>query len=211
MHASAVPRFVDRIADVYEANIVREGKRDDFWMLVAFIVTFLLTRAATIWVRRSEARVHGVRIRDIHVHHLVWGMAIMLVTGYLALAHGVTGPAPAALFGAGAALTLDEFALWLHLEEHVLDGEGTPLRARLIVTAAVAALLLVHIDFWSNVLRALRLICRAEAADPQSSSRRRARTSAGSIASRGAAVQRRRAVGEQPRDDDHRRAGRSAG
>jgi hypothetical protein len=158
VHPSAVQRFLDRISDVYGANIVREGKRDDFWMLVAFIVTFLLTRAATIWVRRSEARVHGVRIRDIHVHHLVWGIAIMLVTGYLALAHGVTGPAPAALFGAGAALTLDEFALWLHLEDVYWTEKGRHSVRVVIVTAAVAALLLVHIDFWSNVLRALRLI-----------------------------------------------------
>jgi hypothetical protein len=154
----AVARFGDRIYDIYEANIVHEGKRDHFWMLVAFIVTFLATRAVTIWVRRTEARVHRVRIRDIHVHHLVWGIAIMLVTGYLALAHGVRGAVPAALFGAGAALTLDEFALWLHLEDVYWTEKGRHSVRVVIVTAAVAALLLVHIDFWSNLLQALKFI-----------------------------------------------------
>jgi hypothetical protein len=59
-----------------------------------------------------------------HIHHLVWGILLLLLTGYLELAEFGTGSSPASIFasrlisiffGMGAALTLDEFALWLNL------------------------------------------------------------------------------------------------
>ena len=60
-----------------------------------------------------------------HIHHLVWGILLLLITGYAELAEVGTGDSPASIFfsrllalsyGVGAALTLDEFALWLNLE-----------------------------------------------------------------------------------------------
>jgi hypothetical protein len=59
-----------------------------------------------------------------HIHHLVWGILILLLVGYGWLAEVDHGESPSAIFfaralallyGAGAALTLDEFALWLNL------------------------------------------------------------------------------------------------
>ena len=61
-----------------------------------------------------------IYIGGIHVHHQVWGILLVLVTGLLQFRYS---PAPpwsevlAALFGAGAALTLDEFAMWLYLDD----------------------------------------------------------------------------------------------
>jgi hypothetical protein len=60
-----------------------------------------------------------------HIHHLVWGILLLLITGYAELAEVGTGCTPASIFagrllalsyGAGAALTLDEFAIWLNLD-----------------------------------------------------------------------------------------------
>jgi hypothetical protein len=139
------------IAGFYQRDIVRPGKEEAFWVLVAFIATFLVTRGITTWVRRSDASVHGLRIRDIHVHHLVWGILLVLVCGYLAIAHGVRTDWLAVLFGVGAALTLDEFALWLHLEDVYWSERGRHSVNVVIVCVATTALALVGLDFFAHL------------------------------------------------------------
>jgi hypothetical protein len=61
-----------------------------------------------------------------HIHHLVWGILLLLTVGYCTLAEVGTGTSPTSIFlsrllsilyGVGAALTLDEFALWLNLQD----------------------------------------------------------------------------------------------
>jgi hypothetical protein len=60
-----------------------------------------------------------------HIHHLVWGILLLLVCGYAEIADVGTGETPLSIlmsrllalsYGIGAALTLDEFALWLNLD-----------------------------------------------------------------------------------------------
>lgn len=60
-----------------------------------------------------------------HIHHLVWGILLLLISGYATLAEMGTGDTPQSIlmsrllsmsYGIGAALTLDEFALWLNLD-----------------------------------------------------------------------------------------------
>ena len=69
----------------------------------------------------------------MHLHHLVLGILLFLGVGYLWLAQVGTGigrsldwPSrlTALLYGVGAALTLDEFALWLRLEDVYWAREG---------------------------------------------------------------------------------------
>ena len=49
----------------------------------------------------------------------------------------------AVLFGAGAALTLDEFALWLHLEDVYWSREGRSSVDAVLIALVVGALLLL--------------------------------------------------------------------
>ncbi len=60
-----------------------------------------------------------------HIHHLVWGICLLLICGYAELAEAGTGCSALSIlvsrllalaYGTGAALTLDEFALWLNLD-----------------------------------------------------------------------------------------------
>jgi hypothetical protein len=60
-----------------------------------------------------------------HIHHLVWGILLLLLVGYSDMAEMGTGSTPSSIFasrliaicfGIGAALTLDEFALWLNMD-----------------------------------------------------------------------------------------------
>ncbi len=149
-------RFLEEVARSYERLIVAPGKQPQVYILVAFILTFLLVRALTHAIRagrRGLAR--NVTIGGTHVHHLVPGIVLLLVTGYLAFAFDPrTGREPLALlFGVGAALTLDEFALWLHLKDVYWQREGRRSVDVVIVVATLLGLVLVGRDFWLAIGR----------------------------------------------------------
>ena len=92
---------------------------------LCFFLTFSTTRIVT-HVARARDNTFSIVIAGIHVHHLVWGIALLLLVGYLWLiqvdggSNGTSariGRLTAILYGVGAALTLDEFALWLRLDD----------------------------------------------------------------------------------------------
>src|SRR5271157_5812337 len=77
---------------------------------------------------RSVGPFHYVYINGTHIHHLVWGILLLLAVGFCWLIEVGTGGRSSSLFasrlisllyGVGAALTLDEFALWLNVQEGV--------------------------------------------------------------------------------------------
>ena len=112
----------------------RDPRRERLFLAaLSFAVTFGVTRLITHAIRDGSERFSNVMIRGQHVHHLVWGILLLLVVGY-ALVVGVgtgtrrssrvAGRLLAAFYGMGAALTLDEFALWLNLRDVYWEEEG---------------------------------------------------------------------------------------
>ena len=104
-----------------------------FLSSVAFFLTFAIVRAITYTIHAGKGPLHDVVVGGMHLHHLVWGILLLLGVGYLWLTQVGTGigrsldwPSrlTALLYGVGAALTLDEFALWLRLEDVYWAREG---------------------------------------------------------------------------------------
>ena len=100
-------------------------------LLIGFILTFLVARINTRLTRaRGGSAPHLGSIvtpGGLHIHHAVFGIIGMVVAGILEFAVQPGSPwleMMAFVFGAGAALTLDEFALILHLEDVYWTGEG---------------------------------------------------------------------------------------
>ena len=100
------------------------------WMFLAILVTFLLTRIVTRLIRSGSgagAGLGNVKIAGNHVHHQVFGILIIIGTGIVLVSEtprGAALDAAAAVFGAGVGLTVDEFALWLHLEDVYWADQG---------------------------------------------------------------------------------------
>jgi hypothetical protein len=96
-----------------------------FLILIAFLITFALTR---LYTRVARVRGWGSgHAGDIHIHHIVIGMIFILFSGWAALALDPGSPwieLLAIAFGVGAGLTLDEFALLLHLKDVYWAQEG---------------------------------------------------------------------------------------
>jgi hypothetical protein len=116
------------------------------WMVVAFLVTFLVTRLVVRAIRTGRGPFRDASVGGVHVHHEVYGVFLLLCTGTLEFTYR---PGPpwvqllAVLFGAGAALTLDEFALWLHLEDVYWSRQGRSSIDAVMVALVVGGLLLL--------------------------------------------------------------------
>ena len=93
----------------------------------------------------------NVSVGGTHIHHLVWGILALLVFGWIGIALEPDSPwreITAVLFGIGAGLTMDEFALWLHLEDVYWEKEGRRSIDAVIITGAIAGLLTVGFQGW---------------------------------------------------------------
>jgi hypothetical protein len=103
--------------------------RPMMWMFIAILVTFLITRTVTRLIRSGQGGggLGNVQIAGTHIHHQVFGIVIIIATGIVlvsATPRGAALSAAAAVFGVGVGLTVDEFALWLHLEDVYWSSEG---------------------------------------------------------------------------------------
>lgn len=150
----ATPRVVPML-DLYRSAILDSGRSAALWMMVGFLVTYIITRRITRKIRaRNTAEVaveesgpiKDVHIGGVHVHHQVWGILLVLITGMLEFRFQPSSPwveILAALFGIGAALALDEFALWLHLEDVYWSDEGRKSIDAVMVAVVLGIVLLI--------------------------------------------------------------------
>lgn len=143
------------IARIYHNRIVLTGREPQVLVLGAFLVTIAFARIAAHAVQRGWRVARDLHVRGIHVHHFVPGIILILVTGYLAIAVNVqSGRRLFDIgFGVGAALTVDEFALWLHLEDVYWSEHGRKSVIAVIVVAASAGLVLLGVDVWVDLAR----------------------------------------------------------
>ena len=112
-------------------SAIGAAQRPLFFLLAGFILTFAAARFSTRLARAgvfSKLRPGSiVTAGGLHIHHSVFGIIGMIASGILAFALTPTSPWVELLafaFGSAAALTLDEFALILHLEDVYWTGEG---------------------------------------------------------------------------------------
>src|SRR3954451_25241382 len=130
------------LARAYSNHIIDAGKEGEFLVLASFLVTFLIVRLITHAIRADRGPLRNVSVGGRHIHHLVPGILLLIVTGYLAVAIDSTvGRRTIALcFGVGAALTLDEFALWVNLRDVYWAREGRRSIDAVVVAATLGGL-----------------------------------------------------------------------
>jgi hypothetical protein len=91
-----------------------------------------------------------------HIHHLVWGILLLLISGWVGVTVAPESPwheILAVLFGIGAGLTLDEFALWLNLRDVYWEKEGRRSIDAVVVAACLTGIVLVGFSAWLDVAR----------------------------------------------------------
>jgi hypothetical protein len=147
------------IAEHYRRHLRGTPREARFLVALAFLITFGIVRFITYSIRYHWLPfLHdNVTKSGPHIHHFVYGIIILLVVGYLTLAFperdGKRLIVFALLYGIGAALTLDEFAIWLNLEDVYWAKQG---RESLDVAAIFATLVVLGgtgAPFWSALWR----------------------------------------------------------
>lgn len=134
----------------------REGR---FLISASFLLTFLVVRFITYAIRyRWLPFLHDVKTkRGLHIHHMVYGITLLIVVGYLSLSvpetRGKRLLILSLLYGAGAALTLDEFALWLNVKDVYWAREGRESVDVAIGAGALFALGSTGAPFWASLWR----------------------------------------------------------
>jgi hypothetical protein len=113
----------------YHFHFKNEARERLFLASIGFLLTFGIVRGITYLIRIGVGPFQNVTSGGLHIHHLVWGILILLVVGYMWLIEKGVGSSwvasiTAVAFGVGAALTLDEFALWLNLKDVYWERAG---------------------------------------------------------------------------------------
>ena len=143
------------IGSVYQHGIVDTGREPHFLFFVAFLLTFAFIRTSAHMIRAQVKWWPGnVSVGGTHVHHLVWGILLILICGYIGIAIDPNSPwdkVVAVLFGIGTGLTLDEFALWLNLKDVYWEKEGRKSIDAVIIAAAISGVLLISLRGWIDV------------------------------------------------------------
>jgi len=117
------------LSELYRFHFKSERRERLFLASLGFLVTFGIVRGITAMIRAGVGPIHNVSAGGLHIHHLVWGILLLLLVGYVWLSEIGVGSswvasATAIAFGVGAALTLDEFALWLNLQDVYWEQQG---------------------------------------------------------------------------------------
>ncbi|MGV0607559.1 hypothetical protein [Mycolicibacterium sp. XJ1904] len=131
------------------------------YCLIAFILTFFVTRTIVRYIRRHadsdaprkwwQPRNISVSGSGLHIHHVVIGVVLVMISGVTMVTLGVDGGVPeftaaAIFFGIGAALVLDEFALILHLQDVYWAEDGRTSVDAVFAAVAVAGLLILGLN-----------------------------------------------------------------
>ena len=168
-----MPVFDDWKFDVRFDLAIPPGRTPLVWCLIAFLLTFLVTRTIVRYIRHNADRdtppkwwqPRNISVSEgaggMHIHHVVIGVILVMISGVTMVTLAVDGgvaefTAAAIFFGIGAALVLDEFALILHLQDVYWSEDGRTSVDAVFAAVAVAGLLVLgfnplsffDIDIW---------------------------------------------------------------
>lgn len=126
-----------------------KNKEARFLVLVFFTVTFILARLIVYGITYHllpTVPFSYIFYKEVHIHHLVFGIILLLIAGFIRIPekNNYLVRLSSILYGIGAALTLDEFAIWLRLDPNAYFGpEG-----RISIDAVIIFTMIILLTLW---------------------------------------------------------------
>lgn len=149
-------RTFSSVLDWLQHDIIEPGRLPLLCCLLAFLVTFLVTRTVVRYIRshagstvsRKWWQPRNISIGALHIHHVVFGVVLVMASGVTLVAMSVDGSQleftlVAITFGIGAALVLDEYASILHLSDVYWEEDGRTSVDAVFAATAVTGLLVL--------------------------------------------------------------------
>jgi hypothetical protein len=141
--------YASILSEFWNEQILANEKQGLFLVLVGFILSFAFIRMSTRLMRSPKVPWWpGSVVSDggVHLHHLVFGIVTMMIAGalgFLSLGESPYAEICAFFFGVGAGLTIDEFALWVYLDDVYWAEEGRSSIDATVIAAAGMMLILL--------------------------------------------------------------------
>jgi hypothetical protein len=151
-----------KLGRIVHDNLPDRPHRRMFLASVSFFITFLAVRLLVASIQHHIGPFQYVTMGGTHIHHLVWGILILLGVGYGYLNEVGSLATPtsifasrlmAILYGVGAALTLDEFALWLNLANVYWSRQGRESIDAVVLFGSLLAIGTWGAPLWTTLLR----------------------------------------------------------
>jgi hypothetical protein len=160
--ATAIDR-VHELRRLYNKHFADCRKERQLVSAASFFTAFASVRAITHSIRAGVGPLHNISSGGRHIHHMTFGIVGLLVVGYLwmheigtATTDRRSSRATSAVYGAGAALTLDEFALWLNLEDVYWAKQGRESIDAVVLFGTLLWMGLIGRDFLRDASRLAR-------------------------------------------------------
>ncbi len=122
----------------------------------AFTATFIGVRGVTYAIRDNVGPFRNVSLGGEHIHHYMWGIGMVALAGGLALQDRDVGEpheALAVVYGSGAALIVDEFALLLDLQDVYWAKQGRLSVDVAIGIISITGMYLAARPFWHRLVK----------------------------------------------------------
>ena len=156
---------------LYARHFADPRRERAFLSALGFTTAFATARGITHAIRAGVGPFPNISEGGTHIHHSTFGIFGLLGLGYVWTYRWALGPAEgarwpsrvtASLFGVASALTLDEFALWLDLEDDYWNTKG---RKSIDAVAIFAGLLTIGVA-GKPALQELGLLPRSVKPEP---------------------------------------------
>ncbi len=134
--------IIERIRAAYGRHLRGRPVEASLLATLVYLVTLIVVRIFTTLSHTGSG--DDIVIGATHVHHVVFGILALLLAGMLSLDELFRLPR-AALFGFGAALVLDEFALVVFLKDVYWLPQGS-----LSVIALIVGLVALVVNVWRS-------------------------------------------------------------
>lgn len=147
------------LRQLYETYFGDRRKERQLFSTGSFFLTFGAVRAITHAIRAERGPFKNITPGGKHIHHMTFGIVGLLAVGYLWLLEigineqrGGGSRVTAAAYGSGAALTLDEFALWLNLEDDYWTKQGRESIDAIVLFGTLLSLSVIGRGFFAELL-----------------------------------------------------------
>jgi hypothetical protein len=159
--AGDTPQHSATVREAYRHHFREPRRERQLLSTASFFVTFASVRAITHAIRAERGPFKNITPGGRHIHHMTFGITALIAVGYLWLIEiGVREDRRASrltsiAYGSGAALTLDEFALWLNLEDDYWNKQGRESVDAVALFGSLLGLTAVGKDFFIDITRQL--------------------------------------------------------
>jgi hypothetical protein len=154
-----------RLGSLLRERISDRPRRRLLLANISFFITFAAVRTLAWSIHNHIGPFHDIHMRGRHIHHLVFGIFLLLIVGYGWLAEIGTGTPSSSLlvgrlmcllYGAGAALVLDEFALWLNLQDVYWARQGRASVDAIVLFGSFLLISTLSAPLWRALTRNVR-------------------------------------------------------